>query len=186
MSQRALLIVAAGMLPLSVTALGGGCGTTITITNPGTGGRGEGGEYRFLTGGNGGTDDPDADLPDGDLPDYDDPGCPDKPPPIEDFQCDPYAQNNGDCLPEEGCFIFVDYPSQPCGQEVYGSACLPEGTGQQGSSCGGALDCAGGFVCVISGSGTQCIQLCSLSGNSGCPPGLVCEPIDVVGFGGCL
>lgn len=124
---------------------------------------------------------------DGSLPDpYDDPGCPDAPPPIEAFDCDPYKQGNGDCPPGEGCYIYVDYPDAPCEQEIYGSMCRPAGSGQQGEGCGSGLGCAGGFACVITGSGTQCVQLCSLNGPSGCPAGLVCEPIDVKGFGGCL
>lgn len=128
---------------------------------------------------------PDASTKDA-LPDYEDPGCTDQPEPIYDFLCDPYDQASADCFAEEACYIYVDYPSEPCGQEIYGSYCYPAGSGQQGSFCNGGLDCAAGFVCVISGSGNQCIELCSLTGPSGCPSGLVCEPIDVEGFGGCL
>jgi len=186
MRQRALLILAAALLPVVTAGLGTGCGSKITVT-PGTGGGGDGGHFIFLDGGGGSTSTmPDGGMPDGDLPDYEDPGCPDQPPPLEMFTCDPYDQNSGQCLPEEGCYIYVDYPSAPCGQEVYGSSCLPAGNATQGESCGGALDCAAGFVCVITGSGTQCVELCSLTGPNTCPPGLVCEPIDVVGFGGCL
>jgi hypothetical protein len=187
MALRAWLVFATLVFPVTAAALGAGCGSKISVQPPGSGGAGEGGDFLFLTGG-GGTDKPkpDAGMPDGSLPDYEDPGCPNQPPPLEQFICDPYAQGNGDCLPDEGCYIFVDYPSEPCGQEIYGSACLPSGNATQGQACGGATDCAGGFVCVISGSGTQCVQLCTLTGASNCPPGLVCEPIDVVGFGGCL
>lgn len=179
---RVLLLFAAAMFPFAV-ALASGCNTSITVRQ-GDGGEGGAGGFLFLNGGGGQA--PDASLPDGTLPDYVDPGCPDKPPPIYALDCDPYAQNNGDCPLGEGCYIFVDYPSEPCGQEIYGSMCFVEGTGQQGDACGGGMDCAGGFVCVITGSGTQCVALCQLQGESGCPPGLVCEPIDVVGFGGCL
>lgn len=119
------------------------------------------------------------------LDEVEDPGCPDVPP-ITDFQCDPYHQFNGDCAPGEGCYIYVDYPPEACAQEVYGAFCIPAGTGQQGDQCFGGQDCGAGFVCVVTGSGTQCVQLCPLSGNDNCPPGLVCEPIDVEGFGGCL
>lgn len=186
MSLRACLLGVAALLPLSLASLGSGCGSTITVQPPpdddedGSGGQGG---FLFVTGGGGTT--PDGGQSDA-LPDYEDPGCPNKPPPLEDFQCDPYDQLNGDCLSGEGCYIYVQYPSEPCGQEVYGSFCSPAGNGQQGDPCGGGLDCAGGHVCVITGSGTQCVELCSLEGNTGCPPGLVCEPIDVEGFGGCL
>lgn len=115
-----------------------------------------------------------------------DPGCPNAPPPLEDFACNPYSQGNGDCPPGQGCYIYVDYPDEPCGQEVYGAFCIPVGPGGQGDQCFGAQDCGGGFVCVVTGSGTQCVKLCPLKGNDDCPPGLVCEPIDVEGFGGCL
>jgi hypothetical protein len=30
------------------------------------------------------------------------------------------------------------------------------------------------------------VELCALTGDMACPAGLVCEPIDVMGFGGCL
>jgi hypothetical protein len=120
------------------------------------------------------------------LPDYVDPGCPDAGPPMKSFDCDPYNQNNGDCAPGEACYIYVQYPSEPCGQETYGAVCQPQGIGGQGDTCFGAVDCQAGFVCVVSGSGNQCVQLCELQGDDGCPAGLVCEPIDVEGFGGCL
>ena len=183
MSSRYLLIAAGALLTPVLAGVDGGCSSVSIITdNPnGTGGAGG---YVFL---DGGPDAHDAHPPPPDvLSDYVDPGCPDKPPPIYDFQCDPYSQQNGDCQPGEGCYIYVQYPSEPCGQEIYGALCAPEGPGSQGSDCGGAQDCSGGFCCVVSGSGNQCVQLCPLNGPDGCPSGLVCEPIDVEGFGGCL
>lgn len=120
------------------------------------------------------------------FPDYVDPGCPNKPPPIYDLQCDPYVQGNGDCFFDEGCYIYVEYPPDPCGQEIYGAVCVPAGTGQQGDPCGGPQSCGPGLACVITGSGTQCVTLCPLEGADNCPQGMVCEPIDVEGFGGCL
>ncbi|MEM1032269.1 MAG: hypothetical protein AAF928_21055 [Myxococcota bacterium] len=162
----------------------GACGSAVTFNETaGTGGGGEGGEFIFIQGG-GGTIDPSVGGSGG-LPGIVDPGCEDRPPPIEDFACDPYNQNDGACGGDEGCYIYVDYPSEPCGQEVYGSFCAPAGPGQQGDPCNGG-GCAAGNVCVVTGSGTQCVALCSLFGDDGCPPGLVCEPIDVEGFGGCL
>ena len=117
--------------------------------------------------------------------DYADPGCPDAGAPVQDLQCDPYHQANGDCPPDQGCYIYVQYPPDACTQEVYGAACGPAGVATQGQSCEQDI-CAPGFVCVVSGEGVQCVALCNLSGEDGCPPGLVCEPIDVEGFGGCL
>ncbi|MGK3984087.1 hypothetical protein WME99_13675 [Sorangium sp. So ce136] len=119
------------------------------------------------------------------LDEYEDPGCPDVEP-ITDFQCDPYDQSSGFCAPGEGCFIFVQYPNEPCGQEIYGAFCAPAGPGGQGDPCGGGGECGAGFACVVTGSGTQCVELCELSGDDHCSPGLVCEPIDVAGIGGCL
>jgi len=113
---------------------------------------------------------------------YVDPGCPDAGPPVMMFECDPYAQ---DCPPNQGCYIFTQNPTDPCGQEIYGATCAPAGNGKQGAPCDGA-GCAAGFTCTVTGSGNQCIQLCQLEGSSSCPDGLVCQPIDVLGFGGCL
>jgi hypothetical protein len=77
-------------------------------------------------------------------------------------------------------------PGEVCGQELYGSRCATAGSGGQGAACSGGADCQGGFVCVVTGAGNQCVELCPLVGNDDCPPGLVCEPIDIPGFGGCL
>lgn len=185
MGSKAYLIFGTASVLLVFASLGGGCGSNVSFTSASSStGQGGDGGFLFLQGG-GGTTNPGVGGSGG-LPGIEDPGCKDKPPPIEDFQCDAYNQNNGDCMPGEGCYIYVQYPSQPCGQEVYGSFCAPAGTGQQGDPCGGGFDCGAGNVCVVTGSGTQCVQLCPLFGDDGCPAGLVCEPIDVEGFGGCL
>jgi hypothetical protein len=185
MGPRAAVLVLVALAPVGVAALAGGCGSQVMVGGPEDDPAEGGGGYVFLDAGHGGKDSGKP-PPDGDLPDYEDPGCPGKPPPMEDFQCDPYHQHNGDCLPDEGCYIYVQYPDEPCGQEIYGSYCYAAGWGQQGDACGGGFDCGAGLVCVITGSGTQCVQLCSLTGPNQCPPGMVCETIDVVGFGGCL
>lgn len=181
------LLLAPSLLALSAM-LSAGCGTQVTFAEPSAGGGGEAGAggYTFINGSS--TSSVPTLPPDDDdtPPPIDDPGCPDKPPPKHDFQCDPYSQGNGDCLAEEACYIFVNYPSEPCGQEIYGAFCSFAGPGSQGDACNGAFDCGAGFVCVISGSGNQCIELCKLEGVSGCAPGMICEPIDVEGFGGCL
>jgi hypothetical protein len=181
---RPFLLAMAATLPIVAASLGSGC-ESVTV-QPGDGGEGGSGGFLFLDGG-GGTHLPvGGHGPDSGLPDFMDPGCGDPLPPLQDFQCDPYDQFNGDCMAGEGCYIYVQYPSEPCGQEIYGALCLPAGMGEQGASCSGGQQCAPGHVCVITGSGTQCVHLCSLTGKDGCPPGLVCEPIDVEGFGGCL
>jgi hypothetical protein len=119
------------------------------------------------------------------LPDYYDPGCPDAPAPIIDKECDPLKSPPGDCMSGEACYPYVIYPTEPCEAEVYGAICEPAGTGEQSDPCYGEA-CAPQHVCVITGAGTQCVRLCDLNKPAACPDGLVCEPIDVLGYGGCL
>lgn len=182
--RRLFFVIAAfAGLNLAVFLAAPGCGNTVVEIKPGDGGGGEGGTTTSDGGGvitDGGIDGKDA------LPDYVDPGCPDAPPATTAFSCDPYDQGNGDCFDGEGCYIYVQYPDEPCEQEVYGSFCAFAGSGEQGDACGGGPDCGPGLVCVITGFGTQCVQLCPLTGPSGCPSGYTCEAIDVEGFGGCF
>jgi hypothetical protein len=156
-----------------------GCGTVVVTAPSGRGGSGAGGGASEGGGGGEGGGLSDASS------EYVDPGCPDAGPPITMDMCNPFNQGNGDCAAGEGCYIFSEPPQDPCGQEVYGTACEAAGTGHQGASCTGA-GCAPGFACVVSGSGVQCVELCELQGNMSCPDGLVCQPIDVLGYGGCL
>lgn len=186
MRKPFLLLLAGLSLPLLLTGIAAsGCGSTIVETNPDEVDGGGGADAKQDAKPDAIGSDAKSDVIDA-LPDYEDPGCPDAGPPITDFMCNPYEQFNGDCPPGEGCYIYVQYPSEPCGQEIYGAACAAAGPGQQGDPCGGGQDCGAGFVCVVSGSGVQCVKLCNLKGDDGCPAGLVCEPIDVEGFGGCL
>ncbi|WP_438044636.1 hypothetical protein [Sorangium sp. So ce128] len=159
-----------------------GCGQTVIVDDPSAdgGGGGEAGAPPSADGGGG--SDPGKDP----LEEYEDPGCPDTGPPVTDFACDPYDQSSDFCAPGEGCFIYVQYPDEPCGQEIYGAYCAPAGPGGQGDPCSGGSQCGAGFACVVTGSGTQCVELCALSGDDNCDPGFVCEPIDVAGMGGCL
>lgn len=184
MRRLILCVGCIALLNVAVAVASPGCGSTIVEIQPDEGGNGgEGGTQANGGGGilaDAGPDGKDA------LPDYTDPGCPPSDPPPPSFECDPYNQNNGDCFDGDGCYIFVQYPDEPCEQEVYGSYCAPAGPGQQGDPCGGGSNCGAGLVCVITGFGTQCVQLCPLSGDSGCPDGLTCEAIDVEGFGGCF
>ena len=144
---------------------------------------------------------PDGDAPDGgaagakdaasDAPadvrdatvDYVDPGCPDTGPPTMSFSCNPVAVQTG-CGPNELCSPFAKYPSAGCSQESYGAKCVSAGSGAQGAPCD--FGCQPHFTCVVSGQGSQCIRLCDLTVASPCPSGLVCEPIDVPGIGGCI
>lgn len=117
---------------------------------------------------------------------FDDPGCP---PPRElpdILECDPLAAPTG-CPEGESCFPFVSYPRGPCGVERFGTLCEPAGAGTQGDSCARER-CAAEHICVSTGRGTQCVRLCSIGDGAPdmCAPGLLCLPIDIEGFGGCL
>ena len=122
------------------------------------------------------------------LANYDATPCPEAGPHLTQFACNPLEPGDSGCPGTEGCYIYSENPSggSGCGQEVYGSTCATAGSGGEGDSCGGAQDCQSGFSCVVSGEGTQCVQLCPLSGDDTCTGGRVCNPIDVEGFGGCL
>lgn len=177
------LACAVAVLPTTVGAFFAGCSNNVIVPPGDTGGGGSGGDQPTSSSKSTGSG---KDAGKDAFPDYTEPVCPTKPPPIQDYQCDPYHQGNGDCASGEGCYIYVQYPSDPCGQETYGALCMMAGSGQQGDPCQGAQSCGAGLACVVTGSGTQCVQLCPLTGPSGCMSGLVCEPIDVEGFGGCL
>jgi hypothetical protein len=159
-----------------------GCSPSVVDLPTGTGGgpvdAGHEGNDPFGSGGSGGDGGYEAS--------YVDPGCADAGAKPTMFACDALHQGNGDCPPGEGCFVYVDYPSSACAQEVYGSLCAKPGAGTQGAGCGGSEDCAAGFTCVVSGAGNQCAALCALDGPNPCADGAICESIDVEGFGGCL
>lgn len=186
MRRSSLLLLMALSTPLPALALAAGCDSSVQVDDDdGGGGAGAGAGAGSTTGT---TTGPGQDGGQDALQEFEDPGCPDSGPAPVAFDCDPYNQLNGDCPPGDGCYIFVQYPEpgEICGQEIYGSLCAPSGPGGQGAACNGGFECQGGFVCVVTGAGNQCVQLCPLVGDDGCPPGLVCEPIDVEGFGGCL
>ena len=115
--------------------------------------------------------------------DYVDPSCGDASVAPPTNECDARTQTG--CALGEGCYPFVSYPSGPCEQEQYGTACAPAGSGRQGDTCGGIEECAPGYVCVITGAGTACTKLCDLGQPGSCPEGEVCEPIDVAGYATC-
>lgn len=160
--------------------LAAACGGLTDDASGGAGGAGGAGGGHL----DAGTDAPlDGQGPKDATPDYHDPGCPDSGPPTMEFDCDPTAPASG-CGLGEGCEPFAKYPKDGCAQESYGARCVSSGTSGQGESCD--YGCLPHFTCVVSGQGTQCIRLCDLTAPSGCPGGLVCEPIDVPGVGGCI
>jgi hypothetical protein len=114
---------------------------------------------------------------------YVEPPCPDPPPPRTSFECD-VARQTG-CQDGEACYPYVRYPSGYCQPEEYGSVCAPAGEKTQGEVCSSALECAGGYICVITGAGTSCAKYCDLGRVGACPEGYVCEPLDVSGMGVC-
>ncbi|MGZ3416816.1 MAG: hypothetical protein ACXWUG_10675 [Polyangiales bacterium] len=116
---------------------------------------------------------------------YVDPGCPDAPAPKPDYKCDPLATPPGGCKPGQACFPYVVYPTEPCEHETYHAACFPAGSGKSGDPCS-TTACAAGYACVVSGAGNVCVKMCVPGKTGACPDGLVCEPTDVPGVGGCL
>lgn len=117
---------------------------------------------------------------------FEDPGCPPVAAPPADQQCDPLATGSS-CPAGQSCFPFVRYPTGPCEVEQYGTTCLPSGPGTQGVSCAREA-CAAEHICISTGRGTQCARICSFAEGAAnvCAPGLLCLPIDIEGFGGCL
>lgn len=117
---------------------------------------------------------------------FEEPGCPPRDERPDMVDCDPFA-DTPQCGEGMSCFPFVSYPSGPCEVERFGAMCLPAGSGTQGDSCARER-CAADHICVSTGRGTQCALLCSLASGSAnvCAPGLLCMPIDIEGFGGCL
>ena len=115
-----------------------------------------------------------------------DSGCAPQDLPPPQMECDPFVA--GSCPPDSGCYPFVDHPEgSGCEQQVYGTLCLPAGTGKQGDLCGDeAGTCAPGFVCVVGQrAGKRCAALCKLGGVNQCSGGLICGDLDVPGYGVC-
>lgn len=168
---------------LTLVACGGSVGSDVEVVAPFDAGDVD----AFVEAGDQDSDAPiveDAGAPDA-RDGYVEPSCPDVEPEPPIVQCDPFSTPTG-CANGEACRPFVQYPQSECETEVYGAICVPAGTGRQGSPCGGGDGCAEGFVCVISGAGVQCVKLCRVDEIGSCEGGLVCEPIDVPGYGGCL
>jgi hypothetical protein len=123
---------------------------------------------------------------------YISPSCPEAGPPPSEITCNVFDPNGcvgGVCCdPGQACYPVVVPPDMPCQTETYGAVCLGAGVGTQGAPCGQTDNCAGGFVCLITGATTQCAQMCDLQGTDGhgCSDGYICEPIDIPGFAACL
>jgi hypothetical protein len=123
---------------------------------------------------------------------YVNPKCPDAGAPIHEVTCnvfDPHGCVGTSCCdPGSACYPLVIPPMAQCEPETYGAFCIQAGVGTQGAACGSATQCAGGFVCLITGTTTQCAKMCDLQGSlgHGCNDGFVCQPIDIPGFAACL
>lgn len=168
---------------LAGTGGSGGSGGSGTGGKGGKAGKGGTGSGTGGRGGSTGTAGTSAKGGAGGLPSFEDPGCPNPPPPLEDYACDPYGSFGG-CDEGESCYPYVDYPSTKCGQEIYGAVCTRAGDGKQGENCDGG--CIVNHVCVVTGEGTQCVKLCDLNDPTPCTGGLVCAPVDIPGIGGCI
>lgn len=129
---------------------------------------------------------PERDGGDAGLTPFNDPGCAEAGPPAPAIhECDPFSPFNGDCPAGEGCYPYAETHGG-CAPPESGSLCLPSGAGTQGDVCSGADDCSPGHVCVVSGSGNVCVQICPVNAVAPCPRGFVCHNLDVEGYGGCL
>jgi len=182
-------------------ALAAACGGTVVEPGPGSdvGGFG-GGIPIYPTGGTGaiepppedaGVDAAPVDVPDAGLDvrsDYVEPECPDVAPLPPNEECDVFDPH-ATCPSGQACYPYVEYPdpNDDCAQEEYGARCVREGPGTQGDACSSVGNtCSGGYICVVTGSGTQCLQICHVFGETTCPPGLFCLQVDVnAGVGGC-
>ena len=179
------LCFAPPFVALSLLLVPPACGGAVEGDNLAPPGPGDDGGYRFYGTpvGDGGRRDARGQDGSGDAT-FIDPACGDVQPRPPQNACDANTQTG--CKTGEGCYPLTIYPTGPCEQERYGTRCERAGTGTQGTSCDGIVECAAGYVCVISGSGTQCAKLCMLGRSGQCPEGLVCEPIDVAGYATCF
>lgn len=112
--------------------------------------------------------------------------CPPEELPPPDITCDPF--DPASCGAGFGCYPYVDHPEgSGCDAQVYGTQCVPVGSGTQGSLCGEDVGfCAAGFVCVVGQrAGKRCAQLCKQGEPNQCGSGLLCGDLDVSGFGVC-
>ncbi|HKQ71558.1 MAG TPA: hypothetical protein VJT73_19570 [Polyangiaceae bacterium] len=111
--------------------------------------------------------------------------CADAPAETPPLECDPFAAKP--CSGNRACYPVPPRAKDDCHPGTYGTICLLEGTGSQGTPCGTTTDCKGGFLCVKTSSGDQCVRLCQLDKFGACGDGRICREIDVTGsgWGGC-
>ncbi len=101
------------------------------------------------------------------------------------YSCDPWMPAVG-CGDGQGCYPWIEYPSEPCGHEIYHADCFPTGPMPVDGFCTSTTDCAAGLTCFVTGSGNRCLLLCRNDGTAPqCPKGRVCEPTDLPDFGAC-
>ena len=110
--------------------------------------------------------------------------CPEAVQRIESTECDPLGDQS-QCGFDEGCYPYVQYPNSRCEPETFGTRCDVAGPGLQGDACTGQR-CSHGFLCVVTGRGTECALLCRMPGPNSCPDGLICGSLDIDGFGVCI
>jgi len=109
--------------------------------------------------------------------------CPDAPADPPMLECDPFAQDSGQCSPGFGCYPLTPRGSDPCHPGRYSTLCFPAGPGMQGSPCSDGAQCGAGFICVKTASGDVCAKLCRTSQFDDCDFGRVCRVVDVGGSG---
>jgi len=134
---------------------------------------------------------PTQDASDGDdatsdsFPVYPEDACGDAPLEMPPIECDPFAAIP--CTMGRACYPIPPHGTDSCHPGRYGTRCLREGAGTQGTPCSDGSECRGGFLCVKTGAGDMCVKLCRLNEFGSCIDGRVCREVDVSGsgWGGC-
>ncbi|MEI8258468.1 MAG: hypothetical protein WCJ30_22570 [Deltaproteobacteria bacterium] len=177
--RRSLALLAMG----ACATLGNGCASRVV-------GDGDGsiGDARTDRGPNAADGGDTVDVPYRDVPvQYDvyrEDACPgDAAAGVRMYTCDPFAVVSG-CADGQGCYPWIEYPSVPCGSEIYHADCMPVGPTPIDGFCTSGGECTGGLACFVTGSGNRCLQLCHIDGTDPqCPRGR--EPTDLPDFGAC-